>query len=357
MRWLLNLETQRMFDLSSLASRAATLWRYQESLGIEDSRNHVSFGEGITPLTSCLLDGYEVLLKLDYLRPTGSFKDRGTTVMMSKLKEWRVPEIIEDSSGNAGASLAAYAAAAGIHAEIYIPAYASIGKATQIRAYGASLVKIYGSREDTAAAAWAAAARSFYSSHMWSPYFLAGMKTVAYEIAEQLNWKAPDWVVVPVGGGTMIIGLWLGFQELRASGYVTRMPRLVAVQSENCAPIYEAWKAGRQSVGPIQERPTAAEGIAISDPVRGKQILQAIQDSDGISRVVSDDAVWSSLELLASKGVYIEPTSATAVAGCRTLLASGVIGHRDVVIVPLTGFGLKATDKLVEHYADQVEDP
>jgi threonine synthase len=339
-----------MFARSSLVGGPATLWRYAESLGIEDPRNQVSFAEGLTPLTPCLLEGREVLLKLDYLRPTGSFKDRGTTVMMSKLKEWGISQIVDDSSGNAGASVAAYAAAAGIHADIYIPAYASAGKATQIRAYGATLIKIHGSREDTTAAALGAAARSFYSSHIWSPYFVAGMKTIAYEIAEQLDWKAPDWVVVPVGGGTMIIGLWMGFQELLAEGYVSRMPRLVAVQSENCAPIFEAWKAGRESVGPIQKRPTAAEGIAISDPVRGKPILRALRDSEGMAFAVSDEAIWSSVELMASKGVYIEPTSATAVAGYNTLKASGAVGSRDVVVIPLTGFGLKATDKLVEHY-------
>jgi threonine synthase len=346
----LDLETEKMFARSSLVGRASTLWRYAESLGIEDPRNQVSFGEGLTPLTPCLLEGREVLLKLDYLRPTGSFKDRGTAVMMSKLKEWGISQIVDDSSGNAGASVAAYAAAAGIHADVYIPAYASVGKATQIRAYGATLIKILGSREDTTAAALAAAAHSFYSSHIWSPYFVAGMKTIAHEIAEQLDWKAPDWVVVPVGGGTMIIGLWMGFQELLAKGYVTRMPRLVAVQSENCAPIYEAWKAGRESVGAIQKRPTAAEGITIPDPVRGKQILRALRDSDGMADAVSDEAIWSSVELMASKGVYIEPTSATAVAGYNTLKASGAVGSRDVVLIPLTGFGLKATDKLVEHY-------
>jgi len=351
----LDLETARMFERSTLATRAATLWRYEESLGIDDPTNHVDFGEGITPLIPCGLDGREILLKLDYLRPTGSFKDRGTTVMMSKLKEWSVSDIVDDSSGNAGASVAAYAAAAGIRAEIYIPAYASVGKATQIRAYGATLVKIYGTREDTTAAALSAAACSFYSSHIWSPYFVAGMKTIAYELAEQLGWKVPDWVVVPVGGGTMIIGLWLGFQELRARGYVAGMPRLVAVQAEGCAPIYEAWKAGRQTATPINKRPTAAEGIAISDSVRGRQILQAIQKSKGISCAVSDEELWNSLEFLASRGIYIEPTSATAIAGCKTLIASGVIGRRDTVVVPLTGFGLKATDKLVEHYAGQPE--
>jgi threonine synthase len=347
----LDLATENFFTIEDLRARPQTLWRYEESLGIEDPNNRVTFDEGFTPLTPCSLNGKRVLLKLDYLRPTGSFKDRGTTVMMSKLKEWGISEIVDDSSGNAGASVAAYAAAAGISAEIYIPAYASVGKAAQIRAYGATLVKIEGAREAATAAAIAAATRSFYSSHIWSPYFLAGMKTIAYEIAEQLDWKMPDWVVVPVGGGTMIVGLWQGFEDLRSRGFIPGIPRLVAVQAENCAPIYEAWKDGNRSVTPFPKKPTAAEGIAIQNPVRGSQILQALRESTGTAIAVSDAAIWEALEVLGLKGIFIEPTSATAVAGCKTLLTQGVISEKDTVVVPLTGFGLKATDKFVEHYA------
>jgi threonine synthase len=194
-----------MFDIRTLSNRAGTLWRYREMLGIEELRNQVTFDEGFTPMVKRRLDGHDILLKLDYLCPTGSFKDRGTTVMVSKLKEWSVSEVIDDSSGNAGASVAAYASAAGIHAKIFVPAYTSINKATQIQMYGAKLVKIDGTREETASAAWEAATCSFYASHNWSPYFLAGMKTIAYEIAEQLEWKAPDWIVAPVGGGSLFI--------------------------------------------------------------------------------------------------------------------------------------------------------
>jgi len=346
----LDLETEDFFARQSLKDRPGTLWRYEESLGIEDPNSRVTFNEGFTPLTPFSLDGREVLLKLDYLRPTGSFKDRGTTVMMSKLKEWGISKIVDDSSGNAGASVAAYAAAAGIDAEIYIPAYASVGKAMQIRVYGATLIKVEGPREAATKAAMAAESYRFYSSHIWSPHFLAGMKTIAYEIAEQLDWKVPDWVVVPVGGGTMMIGLWRGFEDLRSRRFIPKMPRLVAVQSENCAPIHEAWKTGSHSVTPFPKRATVAEGIAIQNPIRGRQILQALQESAGIPIAVSDDSIWRALELLASKGFFAEPTSATAVAGYRALLAKGIVSEHDVVVIPLTGFGLKATDKLVEHY-------
>jgi threonine synthase len=348
----LDLETGKTFDRLNLAGRPLTLWRYEESLGVENSANRVHFDEGFTPLMPCVLGEHKVLLKLDYLRPTGSFKDRGTAVMVSKFKEWGITNIVDDSSGNAGASLAAYAAAAGIRAEVFIPSYASAGKAMQIQIYGGTLEKVPGTRENATLAAMQAATRSFYGSHIWSPFFIAGMKTAAYEIAEQLAWQAPDWIVAPVGGGTMIIGLWLGFQELMANGYVAKVPRLAAIQSENCAPVYESWKAGRNEVTPVEKRPSAAEGIAISAPVRGKQILQAIRESKGISRTVTDAQIWSSLNTLASRGVYVEPTAATSIAGYQAVFEDGAIGSNHIVVVPLTGFGLKATDKLIEHFAE-----
>lgn len=264
----LNLNTEKMFDPESVSGRPPSLWRYQERLGIEDPSNRVTFNEGFTPLVPFFWGGASILLKLDFLFPTGSFKDRGTTVMMSKLKEWGTTMIVDDSSGNAGASVAAYAAAAGIQADIFIPGYTSLGKAAQIGSYGANLMKVEGSREDTSAAAVGSARHKFYASHNWSPHFIAGMKTLAYEIAEQMDWSVPDWVVAPVGGGSLFVGLWLGFADLQSRGIVDRVPRLAAVQSENCAPIFESWNATSADVIPIRKRDTVAEGIAISSPVR-----------------------------------------------------------------------------------------
>lgn len=234
----LRYESRAMFPLADLRNRPATLWRYREALGIENEANCVTLGEGFTPLAVCRLGGHAMLLKLDFLCPTGSYKDRGSTVMMSKLKEWGVTEIVEDSSGNAGASVAAYGAAAGVRTNIYVPASTSGGKAAQIAMYGANLVRVPGSREDTAQAAWDAAARTFYGSHNWSPHFLLGMKTLAYEIAEQLNWQAPDWVVAPAGNGGLFVGLHLGFRDLIDAGVMARMPRLAAVQAEHAIPFF-----------------------------------------------------------------------------------------------------------------------
>lgn len=339
-----------MFKPEKLANRPTSLWRYREALGILSDSNIVTMGEGFTPLVQDELCGQSVLLKHDQLCPTSSFKDRGSTVMLSKLKEWGITEIIEDSSGNAGASVAAYATRAGIRAHIYIPGYTSAGKAAQIGMYGSDLVKVPGSREDTAQAAWDAASETFYASHNWSPYFINGLKTLAYEIAEQLGWQAPDWVVAPVGGGSLILGLYLGFVDLLKAGIVQRLPRLAAVQAENCAPVYHAWKQGLSDVPAVVKQETAAEGISIAQPVKGKDILQAIRATDGVVITVSDDEVWGMLTELGLRGVYVEPTAAAAPAAVAQLVSQGLIKDGQQVVVQLTGNGLKATDKIVHHY-------
>jgi threonine synthase len=340
-----------MFSPAALRDQVPSVWRYHEALGISDPSNIVSLGEGFTPLIPSHLCGRPVIWKVDYLCPTGSYKDRGSAVMISKLKEWGVPEIIEDSSGNAGASVAAYAALAGIRSSIFVPANTSGGKTAQIGMYGANLVKVPGTREDTARAAWDAAERTFYASHNWSPYFLAGMKTAAYEVAEQLFWQSPDWIVTPVGGGGLLVGLHLGFLDLLRAGIVKSMPRLAAVQTAACDPVYRAWAAGLPDVPAVAKNPTAAEGISIAKPVRGKEILHAIRDSRGVVTTITDDAIWSMVETLGKQGFYVEPTAAVAPAALAALRRDGTIGDTDRVVVFLTGSGLKATEKIVEHYS------
>jgi len=343
-----------MFRREALPERPATLWRYREALGIDRQDDIVSLGEGFTPLTETVFGGSHVLLKVDYLCPTGSYKDRGSSVMVSKLKEWGIGEIIEDSSGNAGASIAAYASAAKIRADIYIPAGTSEGKAAQIAMYGANLNRVPGSREDTARTAWNAAARTFYASHNWSPYFLAGMKTAAYEIAEQMSWRVPEWVVTPAGGGGLLVGLFLGFADLLNAGFTQSMPRLVAVQAAACDPIFRAWSGGLTDIPAVGKRATAAEGISVAKPVRGKAILQAIRGSRGLVHTVSDERVWAALPELGRMGIYVEPTAGAAPAAFADLRKDGTIPASDTVVVMLTGSGLKATDKIVEHFFSQV---
>ncbi|MEO8028130.1 MAG: threonine synthase [Bryobacteraceae bacterium] len=348
------LENTGMFRPADLVGRSASLWRYHEALGLPESAARVTLGEGFTPMAPVPLFGRTILAKMDFLCPTGSYKDRGSTVMLSKLREWGLKEIIEDSSGNAGASIAAYSALGGIRAKIYIPLSTSAGKAAQIAMYGAELIKTPGSREDTAHAAWQAASETFYASHNWSPYFLAGMKTAAYEIAEQLGWDPPEWVITPAGGGSLAVGLHLGFQELYDAGITPRVPRMVLVQAARCAPIYAAWRDGRTDVPAITKQDTAAEGISVAKPVRGREILEAARATNGFVHTVNEDEIWEGLSALGATGVYVEPTSAVVAAAAKQLIGTGVIADEESVVIVLTGNGLKATDKIVQHQQAQV---
>lgn len=325
------------------------LWRYASSLPLERPQEAVSLGEGLTPLVErqWTRQGRVVrgLFKLDYLCPSGSYKDRGMTVLMNRLRELGITEVIEDSSGNAGAAMAAYAAATGIRCRVFVPDYTSEGKCTQIAAYGAQLVRVPGSRENTTRAAEEAATAMYYASHNWSPYFAHGVKTFALEIADQLG-GAPDALIVPAGQGSLVIGAYLAFTELLAAGRIARLPRIIAVQSEHCAPLYEAWKQGLLEPVAIVKGETMAEGIASSLPVRGAEALAAVRATGGFWLSLSEKAIWDGFNALAAVGLYVEPTSAIAAAALEACILDGRLGPDERVAVLLSGSGLKATDKI-----------
>jgi len=257
-------------------------------------------------------------------------------------------EILEDSSGNAGASVAAYSARANIKARVLIPAYTSAGKAIQIALYGARLTKIEGTREDTLAAAHEAAKTLFYASHNWSPYFVHGVKTLAFELWEQLGFRAPDAVVVPAGNGSLVLGCHLGFKELLNAGMIDRVPRIIAVQVAQCAPLARAWQQWMNDPVPVNKGVTMAEGIAAATPNRGRALLAAVRETNGLFVTVEEDEILAALKGMAATGLYIEPTSAVGPAGLIKLRAQGELDPAETVVVELTGTGLKATDKVVE---------
>ena len=299
--------------------------------------------EGFTPLERMEVDGGEALLKIDYLFPTGSYKDRGATVLISKMKEWGVKRVVEDSSGNAGSAIAAYCAKAGIECDIYVPHDTSPGKLVQIQAYGATVREVEGSREETAKRALMAASETPYASHCWNPFFLHGTKTFAFEVWEQMDWKTPETLVLPVGHGTLFLGVYIGFKELREAGLIKKIPKLVAVQSASCAPLYQAFKKGWQETRPIEKKETVAEGIAIAEPVRGRQILEAIRETDGEILIVAEKEIGTALKAMGRKGHFVEPTSAATVAGLSQYLRKK--RRRETVVSTLTGMGLKSTAK------------
>lgn len=343
---LLDIQFRPTFPLEKIKKRKPTLWRYREAIPISGDQNIISFDEGFTPLLPVDFNGKTVWLKQDHLFPTGSYKDRGASVLMSKVKELGIQKVVEDSSGNAGCAIAAYSAQGGIQSEIFVPQSTSPGKLAQIQSYGASLKKIPGSREDTAKAVWSAAQKDYYASHSWNPFFFHGTKTFAFEVWEQLDWKAPDTVIVPVGNGTLLLGAWLGFGELLESGMIRETPRIIGVQSILCAPLVKAFQEGLKRLPSVHSRETLAEGIAIAEPVRGEQILEAVKKSGGGFIAVDDEEIKKSLRWIFRKGFYIEPTSAATVAGIFKYLENS--DPEEIIVSVLTGHGLKATEKILK---------
>jgi threonine synthase len=336
---LLDAELESRFPLTALKHRKPTLWRYREALPITREDSIVSFQEGFTPLVTIHFGGKKVFVKLDYLFPSGSYKDRGASVLVSKLRELKVCSVVEDSSGNAGAAIACYCARAGIACEIFVPDRTSKSKLRQIESYGAQLTRIKGTREQTAKAALQAAEKHYYASHVVNPYFFHGTKTLSFEICEQLNWCVPDTVILPVGNGTLLIGVYLGFTELFSSGIIHTIPKLIGVQAAACAPLAQAFSEGLTEVGKSAWKPTIAEGIAIAEPVRGHQILTAVRMSNGSIIMVEEEEIKVALQEMCRQGFYIEPTAAATIAGVKNYI-SCADPHETIVSV-LTGTGLK----------------
>jgi len=341
---LLDVQFNAEIHPDALGCRKPTMWRYREALPVGGDEHIVSLDEGFTPLLETQVAGRSIWLKQEQLFPTGSYKDRGAALLISKAKESGISRVVEDSSGNAGCAVAAYAARAGMACDIYVPAAASPEKLAQIRMYGAVLHKIPGTRENTARAAMQAAETCFYASHVWNPFFFQGTKTFAYEVWEQLGFNAPDALLMPVGNGTLVLGAHIGFQDLLRQGHISRLPRIVAVQSENCAPIYRMWRDNLAGIPPVKPGSTVAEGIAIAEPARAKQIVDAIRNSNGEVRTVTDNETRAACLDMSRQGLYIEPTSATAIAAFNR----DPVAKEETVVVPLTGHGLKSTEKFLE---------
>jgi threonine synthase len=332
-------------DRSNIDLDAAGLWRYRAVLPVQPASGR-SLGEGMTPLVTARIDGREVHLKLDSLLPTGSFKDRGASVLARYIRDGGIERIVLDSSGNAASAMAAFAAAAGLECTVYVPASASPGKLVQARAFGASVVPIEGSREDVADAAQRAVEAdesSMYASHNWHPVFVEGVKTWALEVWEQLGYRTPDLAFIPTGGGSALVGAWRGFSTVADRHAL--MPRLVACQPAACAPVAEAWRTSGE-IRAVSPGTTLAEGTRIALPSRPVQIMDALRSTGGFADAVSEAEIIDALLLVARHGIYLEPTAAVAVAVCRRAIECGDVAEGDVVVIHVTGNGLKATDAI-----------
>jgi threonine synthase len=289
-------------------------------------------GEGGTPIVPY----QRYLLKLEAISPTGSFKDRGAATAITAARAAGATTVIEDSSGNAGTAIAAYAAAAGLKARIFAPVDIVASKARAIQVLGAELIKVSGPRSAVTEAATAAAKNAYDAGHARDDAFLEGTKTIAYELFEELGDQLHD-VVTPVGQGTVLIGLAMGFADLVAAGRMERAPKLHGVQSEACAPLVRGAAIGRPA--PVVPQPSIADGIRIPEPTRAERSYAAVRYSGGRWVAVSEVAIERAWRDAAAAGLLMEPTSAVAIAGARVLnLPPGAV-------LIITGSGLKAVER------------
>ncbi|MCH7662607.1 MAG: pyridoxal-phosphate dependent enzyme [Chloroflexi bacterium] len=327
------------YDQDKIEVDLPGLWRYRHTFGLPDDAPVLSLGEGITPLIAAHTFDKEIFYKLEYLNPTGSFKDRITAPEISFLLSRGVESAVEDSSGNAGASFAAYAARAGIDARVFVPSSASGPKRAQIEAYGAELVPIEGPRSKTAEAVLAEVDKNgaTYASHAYLPFGLAGIATIAYELLEQLGANIGT-VIAPVGQGSLMLGIFKGFSALLQPGIIEELPKMVGVQAQACAPLWALQTMGPTGLNVVTEEHTIAEGVRIRRPIQGDALYQIMEQNDGLFVAVAEEKIESGREALARMGMYVEPTSAIVWNGLEQVVRQAP----EPIVVILTGSGFKS---------------
>ena len=301
------------FDLSLVDRSVWGLFRYRRFLPLTgEVWRDVTLGEGMTPIVP--LD-QDVLLKMDYYMPTLSFKDRGAAVLVAHMKSIGVESAVQDSSGNAGNSVAAYCGRCGIECDIYVPEGTSPGKIAMIEAHGATAHVIPGSRDHCADVCRAQVEKEgkYYANHVYNPFFYQGTKTYLYEVYEQLG-RIPEHLFIPLGNGTLFLGVVLALEELLASGCIDHFPKVIAIQSERCDPFAQAVAARSADPAPVTPTPTMAEGIAIGVPMRGREILDAIYRYDMEVVTAPEDRILEARAHLARRGIYCEHTTAANLA-------------------------------------------
>ena len=327
------------FDRKGIDGSEWSLFRYRKWMALEDeSWRAVTLGEGMTPVIR--LDD-NVLLKMDYMMPTLSFKDRGAAALVAHCKSIGVEKVAQDSSGNAGNSVAAYAAKAGIACEIFVPEGASPKKIDLIRAHGAVCTVVPGGRDHCADVCRDKVEREgvYYANHVYNPFFYEGTKTYIYEVFEQLN-RIPENLVIPVGNGTLFLGAVYALEHLLSSGCITHMPQIIALQSERCDPLLQAAKAGSRTPAAVTPAPTMAEGIAIGKPMRGEEILRLAEKYQVRFVHAPENKIMEARASLAAKGIYCEHTTAANYAAYLHYCEQ--YGPTPDCLITMCGAGLKS---------------
>ncbi len=338
-------------DLEKIRKRGErTIWRWFEFFPVEERSSIVSLGEGCTPLIAPprlaeALGVERLLLKNDAALPTGSLKDRSNAVGISRGRELGFDTAAVISTGNAAASVAAYAAAAGMKSIVMVPAGTAPSKIFQAAAYGAIVIVVEGTFDNEVARLYREALKEFgwYDCLSSNPYRNEGKKSYAYEMLDQLDGAVPDWVIHPTAGGAGICAMWKGWGELQALGCAKKAPRLVAAQSAAAAPIVRALAQGLDEVEPVEAKPTVAESIQVGNPAAlGRRALGAIRASKGTAVALTEEEILDAQSLLGRlAGVFAEPAGASSVAAAKKLVESGSIQRNEIVVCNITGHGLK----------------
>lgn len=349
--------------LNEWQNKPLSVWRYSDFLPIKNPLNIVTLNEGGTGLHKCKrlsekLGLKKLFIKFEGENPTGSFKDRGMTVGISKARELGVSIVICASTGNTSASLAAYAAKSGMQCIVLVPAgKIGVGKLAQAIAHGARLVQVKGNFDNSLEMVFKLCERNnqIYLLNSINPFRIEGQKTLAFEVSEQLG-VSPDYMIMPVGNAGNISAAWKGFNEFEDLGLIKSKPRMIGIQAEGASPIVNAYRKKKMTVESISSPETVATAIRIGNPVSWKKALNAINDSEGHAETVSDNEILDAQRLLAqTEGIFAEPASATPIASIKKLLDQGVIDKSDTVVCVATGHGLKDADVITRVFGKPIE--
>ncbi len=351
-----DLDAARAWSRDSLKGREPNMWRYRELMPLFDGETPVTLGEGYTPLVHAQSLGSSIGLERLYIKdeslnPTNSFKARGQSAAITRAKYIGATTIALPTAGNAGNAAAAYAAAAGLACEVFIPKDAKRPFVDECRLYGANVTLVDGLITDAGRmAAEKGAPLGWYDvSTLKEPYRIEGKKTMGYEIAEQMEWSLPDWIVYPTGGGTGMVGMWKAFDEMERIGWLPRgrRPKMVSVQAEHCAPIVRAFQQGAERAQPWEHAATLADGLRVPRAIGDFLILRAIRESGGTAVAVEDAAmVEGMLAIGKHQGISAAPEGGAALVAIQRLVEQRVIAPRDRVVLFNTGGALKYLDVL-----------
>ncbi len=348
-------EVKEKISKGSIASGPRTIWRYKELLPVESDTAIVDIGAGYTPLLKAdnlarELGLKEVYVKNDSVNPTFSFKDRPSSVAVSKAIEFGAPAVGAASTGNLSGAMAAHAAKARLPCFIFIPGGLEVSKVAQTLAYGAHLMEIDGTYDEVNRFATEVALTSniAFANINSRPYYVEGSKTLAFEIAEQLGWKAPEHVIVPVGSGALLHATWRGFNELEEVGLINDWnTRISAAQPEGCSPVVQGLLEGKNRIKPVEKPDTICKSLAIGDPADGYYAIQVIRSTKGSGRAPSDEKILDGIKLLAkTEGVFTEPAGGAVVASLKQLVEDGEIDRDEQVVLLITGNGLKTQETI-----------